>query len=90
MGSNAVLMLGHTKRRLEGLGVKSRSHHHVEWGNWAREATRKQQEAKQDDVATERQRNLSKEQAKQDQTTTTASEPSVPLPHRDPQTLQIQ
>ena len=51
-----------------------------ESGQAAREAARKQQEAKQDGIATERQHNLSKEQAKQDQTTTTASEPSKPLP----------
>ena len=50
-------------------------------GNQARETARKQQEAKQDEIATERQHNLSKEQAKQDQTTTTASKPSKPLPH---------
>ena len=58
--------------------------HMVEWGNRARRAAKEQQEAKQDGIATERQCNLSKEQAKQDQTTTTASEPSEPLPQVPP------
>ena len=53
-------------------------------GNQARETARKQQEAKQDGIATAGQDNLSKEQAKQDQTTTTASEPSEPLPQVPP------
>ena len=56
--------------------------HVVKQGNQARRAAKKQQEAKQDGIATERQRNLSKEQAKQDQTTMTASEPSEPLPQQ--------
>ena len=68
--------------RPEGLGVESRTHHHVERGNRAREAARNLKGTRQDGILTARRHNLSKEQAKQDQTASTASDLSEPLTQR--------
>ena len=54
----------------------------LEQGNRAREAARNLKGTRQDGILTARRRNLSKEQAKQDQTASTASDLSEPLTQR--------